>query len=319
MSYIIHFDGNLTSYTFYNELLGKLHNYFEDRNNEQLVFDFSQVKLIEPIVIPNLLCVGYIINTSTGNPPKIFIPDNISAGHLKRYLFDINFIYFASKYGLFTFDDTILGGLAESNMDKLNNTILFHQDETEQESWDKICYYSQKFINKYLKDFDSYIAPTNLILELSREIVENSKDHGKSFCFMTIQYNYSREKVYIAYSDCGHGFLQSFLNKNIMVKSEIEAIIEGIFLRYQKPFGLYSVIHKTLSLGGIVRIHSNQDQLVLTRNTMLSLDVSNSAADLKKILLSEKHTKNIRRNLKFSGVHIEIEIPLSKEEVNKDV
>ena len=319
MSYIIHFDGNLTSYTFYNELLGKLHNYFIEGKDQQLVFDFSQVKLVEPIVIPNLLCVGYIIRTSTGNPPKIFIPDNISAGYLKRYLFDINFTNYAKEYGLFSFDDTVFGGLSESNMDKLNNTILFHQDETEQESWDKICYYSQKFVNKYLKDYDSYIAPTNLILELSREIVENSKGHGKSFCFMTIQYNYSREKVYIAYSDCGQGFLKSFSNKRIVVKNEIESIIEGIFLRYQKPFGLYSVIQKTLSLGGIVRIHSNQDQLVLTPNTMLSLDISNNSSDLKKILLSEQYKNNVRRNLKFSGVHIEIEIPLSKEEVNKDV
>lgn len=319
MQYIIHLDGNLTSYIFYNELLGKLHNYYIEGENKQLVFDFSQVNTIDPSVIPNLLCVGYIVSKSTGKAPKIFIPNNLSAGKLKRYLYDIQFIRHAQKYGLFSFDDSIGAGMSESNMDKLNTTVLFNKNETEQESWNKLCRYSRGFANKFLEKYNSYVVPVNLILELSHEIIENSKDHGKSFCFMTLQYNYSRQKVYIAYSDCGKGFLNSFQNNGRAAENEIDAIVKGVFLRYQKPFGLYSVIKKTISLGGVVRIHSNKDQLILTQNMVLPFELANTDFDMKKLLFSESCKNNIRRNLKFSGVHIEIEIPLNKEEVNRNV
>lgn len=319
MQYIIHLEGNLTSYVFYNEVLGKLHNYYIDGENKQLLFDFSQVNTIDPSVIPNLLCVGYIVAESTGIPPKIYIPNNISSGCLKRYLFDIQFITYAEKYGLYYFDDSIYGGLSESTMDKLNTTILFNLGETEQESWNKIRQYSLNFTNKFLSKYNSYIYPDNLILELSREIVENSKMHGNSFCFMTIQYNYSRERVYIAYSDCGKGFLNSFKNKGRVAENELDAIVKGIFLRYERPFGLYSVIKKTITSGGIVRIHSNKDQLILTQNLCLPFELANSDVDMTSILSLDQFKNNVRRNLKFSGVHIEIEIPLAKEEVNRNV
>ncbi len=319
MQYIIHLDGNLTSYVFYNEVLGKLHNYYIEGKNKQLIFDFSEVKSIDPSVIPNLLCVGYIVSESTGAAPKVFIPNNISAGKLKRYLYDIQFINFAQKYGCFSFDDSIWAGMSESNMDKLNTTVFFNKNETEQESWNKLCRYSRGFTNKFLEKYNSYVVPANLILELSHEIIENSKKHGDSFCFMTIQYNYSREKVYISYSDCGRGFLNSFKSKGSVVENELDAIIKGVFLRYEKPFGLYSVIKKTISLGGVVRIHSNKDQLILTQNMIIPFELSNTDLNMRALLFSENYKNNIRRNLKFSGVHIEIEIPLSKEEVNRNV
>lgn len=319
MQYIIHLEGNLTSYVFYHEVLGKLHRYYIDGKYKQLVFDFSQVKTIDPTVIPNLLCVGYIVSESTGNSPKIYIPNNISSGNLKRYLYDIKFLTYARQYGLFSFDESVYGGMSESNMDKLNTTIFFNEHETEQESWNKICRCSQDFANKFLKNYNSYVAPANLILELSREIVENSKDHGKSFCFMTIQYNYSREKVYVSYSDCGKGFLNSFFTKGVGEETELDAIVRGIFLRYNKPFGLYSVIKKTIAFGGVVRIHSNKDQLILTQNMTLPFEIAEADMALKNMLSLEQYKNNVRRNLKFAGVHIEIEIPLRKNEVNRNV
>lgn len=319
MHYIIHLDGNLTSYVFYNEVLGKLHNYYIEGKDKQLVFDFSQVKTIDPAVIPNLLCVGHIVTNSTGIAPKIFIPNNISAGKLKRYLYDIQFITYAQKYGFFSFDDSIWAGMSESNMDKLNTTVFFGKSETEQESWSKIQRYCRRFSNKFLERYNSYITPVNLILELSKEIVENSKEHGESFCFMTLQYNYSREKVYISYSDCGKGFFNSLKSKELSVENELDAIVNGVYLRYEKPYGLYSVIKKTIASGGVVRIHSNKDQLILTQNMTLPFEISNTDSIMKKLLSSDYLKNNIRKNLKFSGVHIEIEIPLSKGEVNRNV
>lgn len=305
---------NLTSYAFYNKLLPRLHDYYVKHMLEKLVFDFSEVKSIDPTVIPNLLCMGYIISTYSNQPAEILISNNIIRTDLKRYLNEIKFMYYAEKYGLFCFDDSLKGGWDQAKMSPLNTTLLFNSTEKEEETWSKLIR-TNNFLSRYLSEFNIINNNSNLILELSKEIIQNSKIHGKSFSFMTLQYNYLKEKVYLSYSDCGIGFLNSLKNRGELLSNELEAICEGIFSRYDKPFGLYNVISKIINKNGIVRIHSNNTQLILSNKDIIQFDIIKSANSLKNSLNLQTQVRN---NIKYAGVHIEIELPLCKEEIIYD-
>lgn len=347
--YIIPIPQNFTSYSFYNDFLPNLHNYCKEAFKSNLVLDLSQTKIIEPAVIPNLLCVGYVLNRLYPQTPAIYIPNTLAAIDLKRYLNEIGFVNFAETYKLFLFDISIKGGWAGQKMDKLNTTLFFDKSESESLSWSNM-YNAIRFVKKYLNYYSDPVDNSNSIVNFSKEIVENSKIHGKSFSFMTIQYNYKREKVYLAYSDCGVGFFNSFESKRIekekelrkelekakdakekkriekrieellssKIANELEGIIKGVYMRFNEPYGLFNVIQKALTKGGIVRIHSNDTQVVFTENTSLLLNVAEDALSLNK-LIDSVSPRNIRRNIKFPGVHIEIELPLRKSEVYRNV
>lgn len=345
--FIIRIPKNLTSYTFYNHFLHDLHKYCIEAFSSDLVLDLSLTKVIDPTVIPNLLCVGYIIREKTKKTPQIYIPNTLASTEIKRYLNEIGFINFAENCNLFSIDPSIKGGWSGQKMDKLNTTLFFKEDESEAVSWANM-HRAIRFIRKYLQYYSN--DNSNSIIDFSKEIIENSKIHGKSFSFMTIQYNYKREKVYLSYSDCGVGFLKSFEEKRLeaeihllnkiditneiyarekiekqledllknKLENELEGIIKGVYTRFNEPYGLFSVIQKALLKGGIVRIHSNNTQVVFTENTSLLLNVATDDHSLRN-LINNISPQNIRKNIKFPGVHIEIELPLQKSEVYKNV
>lgn len=341
--YIIEINGNLTSYVFYNEILSKLHDYyFNNETQKKIIFDYSGVSSIDPLVIPNLLCIGYIIKQTSEYTPEIFIPNNINFGELKRYLNEINFVNLVETFNLYDFDMSVKAGWDKPGMDKLNTTMYFEYPKFNndynpsevdlRDSIDKMVSYKfNRFFNKFLSYYNNFNTQTNVLLELSKEIIENSIIHGNSFAFATIQYNYHIEKVYLSFSDCGRGFLKSFkfklnddvetsklskdLNDKIKnISNELDGISLGIYYRYNESYGLYDAIKKVLAKNGIVRIHSNNTQIVLTASNQLELAVCENAKDFLEALKKKKN--NIRNNLKYQGTHIEIELPISRGEIN---
>ena len=88
----------------------------------------------------------------------------------------------------------------------------------------------------------------------------------------------------------------------------------GIYYRYNESYGLYDAVKKVLAKNGIVRIHSNNTQIVLTASNQLELGVCKNAKEFLEALKKKKN--NIRNNLKYQGTHIEIELPISRGEIN---
>ncbi len=172
-------------------------------------------------------------------------------------------------------------------------------------------------------------------MEWSKETIENSILHGKSFTFTTIQYNYKLQKVFLSYSDCGRGFKNSFFDKldeqdrdydrnlsnNIQKKilklrKEVDGIFLGIYYRYGSSFGLYSVIMQVLTKGGIIRIHSNDTQVVLSPSNLNELSFCNNETEFFEQMLRKNNS--IRNELKYPGTHIEIEIPVKKKDLKNE-
>lgn len=334
-SYIIKVEDYLTPHIFYNYLLPQLHKYYKIGNNENLIFDFSEVKAIEPLVIPNLLCIGYIININSNKIPYIYISEH--SDKLKRYLYDIKFTHIAKTFNIFRFSDTIEAGLSEKISINPNcGTIYLNESDSELKSWnlivDNFKYYEKFFLHElgysYIaNDGNKYYQ--NFVFKTIDTIVENAKIHGKSFAICTLQYNYKRQMNYISCSDCGVGFLNTInskksknLDRKYIFKgpceNELEAILEGLFFRFEEPlYGLYHTATKVLELGGSIHIHSMNTQLRL-RDLGLLESLRSLRSDeykIKSFINDNTFIRNVRTDLKFGGVHIEIMVPLDKNKI----
>ena len=399
MYYVIAVEGTLTSFVFYNEVVAQLHNYFAEDNPSRILFDFSRTKRIDPLVLPNLLCAGFLITKYRNVPAKIFVPGNLEFKPLRTFLNRTRFVELSREYGLFEFDESISGGLEEQAFSStLNRLEVFHivyktpdsedapdQDEfgrvidvetTRRDAFETLKSSFAPFINEFIaKSADKKILQdregiSNNLLSFGRELVENALLHGRSFCFLNMQYSSANGKqIKISISDCGMGFKDSLnmdhrrardilslenkqktseanllcaccypLNHNSesekeeeenkrqnddvvrlsqypLMKTELEGIIYGLLSRREKPYGLYNIHSKTVrATGGAIRIHSNDTQLILSQRMGIPLAIYGTPESLLTQFIQNKYAKNVRSDLKFKGVHIEIEWDLETRE-----
>ena len=397
MDYIIAVDGNLTSFVFYNEVLAQLHNYFTENNQSRILFDFSLVKMIDPLVLPNLLCTGFWISNHRGIPAKIFIPGSQTFASLRTFLDRTRFVELAQTYNLFEFDDSISGGLKETAFRTTLNRLELFQiayqpmkertaggadflpeidvEQTKAKVWSQLKSSFVPFINEFLiKNADEYILAhkkgiSSDLLSFCRELIENALLHGLSFCFLNMQYSPSfGKRIKISISDCGMGFKRSInadrsrsqqilaLQQHLMepcteeerehmegqikellhrcyelkqeparddverlanypyLNTELEGIVYGLLSRRSKPYGLYNIHHKIIhSMGGTIRIHSNDTQLILSRRMWAPLEVSQTPESLLVQLANKQYAANVRTGLMFKGTHIEMEFMLNEQ------
>lgn len=386
MDYRIVTDGNLTSYVFYNEVIAQLHNYFSKGIQSRIVFDFSQVKSIDALVLPNLLCTGYWIEQHRGTPARIFIPGNLASVPLRTFLERTKFVELAKTYGLFEFDEDISGGLKDTvSRPTLNKLALFqiaYKDsstseqsdidvaKTKEVAWEQLKKTFVPFISTFLqKSTDPYVQThrkeiSSDLLSFCKELIENALLHGRSFCFFNMQYSSTfRKQIKLSISDCGMGFKRSInedysrsqhiLSLQQLVDSvgaeraqmedeihqllsqcyplqqddvdrlagyphmstELEGIIYGLLSRRFKPYGLYNIHQKIIHrMGGTIRIHSNDTQVILSQRMWAPLAVCDAPEDLVKLLCANnQYTANVRTGLTFKGTHIEIEFMLGED------
>ena len=395
MDYIITVNGNLTSFVFYNEVVAQLHSYFSEGNQSHIMFDFSHIKRIDPLVLPNLLCAGFWIFKYREVPAKIFIPGNLEFAPLRTFLNRTKFVEISQTYGLFEFDECISGGLKENAFsDTLNKLELFQieyrdvgstaggdiqeidVDATRLEAWSKLKKSFVPFINEFLqKSTNQYIITHRKeietdLLSFCRELIENALLHGRSFCFLNMQYSsvFGRQ-MKISISDCGMGFKRSInadrsRSQHILalekpcterteqeqeqldaeieqllrqcyplkhtppehddvrrlagypyMDSELRGIVYGLLSRRSKPYGLYNIHHRIIhKMGGTIRIHSNDTQLILSRRMWAPLEVCRTSEALLEQLSNPQYATNVRTDLTFKGTHVEIELMLDEHE-----
>lgn len=231
---------------------------------------------------------------------------------MKNYLNEIGFFHYANKYGLFEFCSSPYSGLTGKKIDPICGTLYFDTENTVDEINRGVELCIAPFADEYLYKFECIRSDldqtyyVNDITEFLSEIIMNCKQHAHSFSFTTLHAKYSAKKIYISVSDFGCGFLNTIAS-DLYCKDEVEAILCGVYKRKEsKVYGLYNIIRRVLEYNGKVRIHSNSEQLIFTPKILTSF--------LKNELLKNDNFKkyNIKRNVPFSGVHIEIELPLER-------
>lgn len=302
---------DLTSYEFYNNLLLQL-NHLDVKEGQEIVFDFSRTFSIEPLTIPNLLCLGYKIKKLYMHVAKIFIPDMNYSGEIKNYLNEIGFVKYAERYGLFTFVTSPYGGISGKKIDPICGSLYFDINNSVDEINRGVDMCISPFANRYLSSFenmciiDDKVYYGNEITEFLEELILNCKIHARSFSFITMHAKYSVGRIFIAVSDYGLGFKKT-MTGNITYEDEASAILAGVYKRKNsKVYGLFNVIRRILEYDGKVRIHSNDTQIVFTPRIM-------SDFLEERLLINSNFNKyNIKRGVCFKGAHIEMEIPLER-------
>jgi len=311
-------------------------------SDETFILDLSEVMRIDAVVIPNLLFAGKYIEKKTGNIPFIRLGEDWNAGYIKNYLSNINFYELSNEFYYYENEDMKYGGLVGKKMDRRNTTQRFDYSCGLMEAQRRLYYGLMPYIEEYLKTFDVYndsvqgifvdsVFKQNDISYLLSEMIENSFEYAKSDNIITVQSNYKKGKIFISASDFGMGFYQAMISGknmddagNFLVKpgklgdagvnilerypkNEEEAIIIGLYKRMKsKKYGLYNIVKKVLELNGIVRIHSQNRQIILTSRLMEEfLDGTLSYT------YNNYRGYNIISTKEFDGVHYELELPLS--------
>ena len=305
--------------------------------NEQVLLDMTNVRSVQGNVIPNLLLLGKWLEEKTGFIPIIRLGRTFDAGYLKKFLYNIKFYTYSKNIFLYEDEIDMYCGLQGEDMTNLNTTCYYSfpyteynsLKEVEKQSYrkklgDKVNYYAVNDSNLFLRKYFSYfnygsdLDGYNILSDIVGQIISNCFARGSSEAYMTMQAKYKDKKVFFSISDRGCGMLNSMIfNRSKLNEdtkgfflldkepnTEEEAIIESIFYRKDSAiYGLNHVIYEIIKhMNGIVRIHSNDTQLILTRKAVKSFDEFN--------LLSYFDDYNKRYTALFPGTHIEIEIPM---------
>ena len=307
--------------------------------NEQIVIDMSEVYRIDGNVIPNLILMGKWIERKTGIIPLIRLGRSFNAGYLKKYLFGMKFYEYTRNIYRYEDEYDKYGGFEGKDMDRRNMTLHYDFPYNEYEDLPHEGDSRQKFRNvegesaayRVIRDTKDFLynyfdmfnygprdEKYNRLSDILGQIVGNSMSKGISEAYLAVQANYKRKKIIVAASDSGCGMRASMIfnrtKQNIDVKgyflldcdpkTEEVAIVESLcYRRESKIYGLYHAILELIAKwDGIVRIHSNDTQLILTNNAVEAYREMN--------LLSYFNEYNRRRTALFPGTHIEIEVPM---------
>lgn len=338
--YNLELDENITSFSFYNKILPKLNYYFKYNRNEQLIFDFSQVDFINPLVIPNICITGLILRNNLEQKVDMYIPWKPK---LLSYLQDISFLSIIKQYDLFNIDERYIGGYEVGGLFQECNTFVFDKGSTKAMIRNELLK-SEKVISRLYSGSKNFKERAmDEILHVFTEFCHNACFHSGSACFATFQTNLgdktSFKKAYISISDCGMGYYNSIVQKitdtdvklnflpncdfNVLLENKnLYGILEAIFYRYNdKIYGIYQLFEYILKVNGVIRIHSEDTQLVFTKKSIENYILNgewkclpdyfmNYYYKLKGESLDEQYSPIRVYDSKLKGVHIEIEIPI---------
>lgn len=345
MSYEIKMPLYLDSERFYSYLfLNKLRTI----GNEEVVFDFSETKKIDPNIIPNLLILGKMIKDKTGVKARLYLPDTLSAGYLKNYLNQIKFTELAIKYDLFGYVTSPYGGLQGKEIDRTCKTVYFDGNSSVDEIGMIVGYEIKPFAERYLKNFDRYIKEEGLIdikndiLEFIYESVKNSLKHGRTASFVSFHSKYKDSTINISISDMGVGFKTSFEKKREVLRridsNSPDVTAEEyndysrwtpyqleILQKHQQLTELKSILaginwegqSKIYGLSNIVRqvLRYHGWMRIHSNDTQVVLTEESfeqliSSCDGEN---TEHENSFIKSGMNFPGVHIEIVIPMRRK------
>lgn len=370
-----------TTFDFYNYLLPQLKSHYL-KTKEPPVISFENLKRINPLVLPNILGLGYYLSRYHSEPIELKLTYEPK---LLYYLCETNFFKICgsrinSSRGLdiFEFDERYLGGFGQ----------IIENDQREEH---KLHYYYPVNSEKNSYELDSHdevledlllILPNQFntvlldaveddeidnVIESIAEPISNGMIHSESITWAIAQTTSGRNsKTVLSVADVGIGFEKSLQKNSIAPIILNESKKLNLYKSYLHDFFLimeslyYSITKKRAGLidlilnvadkkKGTVRIHYNSTQVLFTpriinnnrklikyREDILGIYKYSQNEEIdyigKEIILSEarkeimglsqfllyllRNDKNyspIRLfQVKFKGVHVELEIPRSK-------
>ena len=289
---------HLTSFVFFNDILFQTNRILDSGSPSTIVFDFSYVETINPLMIPNFLCLGLKCR-SKRFIPFLIVPSSLSSKYnIIGYLYDLGFKQISDQYKIFDLEENLWGGF--DHYEDLDATLMCYKQFDDDE---KIkC---RVKIAPILRGIDyGFGVDVTDVYGLIEELVENSIDHGNSLAFLSVTYTKKYKLLQISESDMGMGLYSSLdyrtkrwpvvfdpnrpvdpsivecitmlmkIAKEDYENRNVYSILCAILFRCkiddkmvrQTIYGIFSVFYSVLNKEGTIRLHSNDTQVILTNN-----------------------------------------------------
>ena len=337
---------HLTSHVFYNYLIPLLHTTFTKDHKAKIHLDLRGIDTISPQALVGLLIVGEILRKHYEEPVDLILEWK---AELLGYLNEMGFFRINKQLDLFNYDRRLQGGFEPIDPTDFHflerfqipdksvpDSEVFVYDPVETLTQNVTHLLSSAKNKESFKKFFKSESLYNQFKDIIMELVENAAKHGDSPCYV-VAYGNRKKGLICAASDIGIGFFRSltspdnlgklklFSQRELFLKDgrhNLRAILEAVYRRVgTQTFGIASFTDNATSKGGVVRIHSENTQIVFTQRTYREF-IGSTKSDRKFIHdlmnyfeIRKSWAPSIRESplrvwdAKLSGVHVEIEIP----------
>lgn len=384
----IYFIGNITSFVFYNQLFKALREHYKQNGVAVApIFSFIYVDRFDPLVVPNMISLGFILKSIHKKPTPIeivrtnatkFLDEGWffrAVGHPNIFSEEISdedgiqhTINQKTGYEIYDFEPKLLGFYNNSVSDSYNarhRVYVFREDSysyysrfnqnnvTEKElndiRTDKLIELEPLIKKRYGKILHKEEGgPTlnkkdaNVVSDILTELITNAVLYSGSHCSAMLQRIGNITKISI--SDGGVGFGYSLEKKKEKFGKEYRNVFDEFSAVDQAKYKNFLYIFQTLSyskekeestsrenlftllkmilkkLGksefqeGIIRIHYNDTQIIMTSNRCSECNKFDPKECAKCLLRNYNPATEVSKsNLRFfeglfKGVHIEVEL-----------
>lgn len=306
-------------YSFYNFLLPEIQQHYS-KNRNAPIFSIEKAQRINPLVIPNLIGLGYYLRTFHNHPIQLLMTYE---PHLLYYLTKINFFKICGKktsinplgLNIFEFNEGFLGGFSSyiNKEQRKEHQVYYYLPSTEQAddlySHDTLIENLSLFtlreqFEEVLRDSmsDEYIFES---IESVSEPISNGIMHSESITWAISQTTPGEfSKTTLSIVDVGIGFEESLKRKGITPIIVDQAKVMGLYKNSLNDFfyimeaiyfsmlknrkGLIDFIFNVAS-NGAVRIHYQSTQVIFTPRIILN---STGLHDCRQEVIKELDENN---------------------------
>ncbi|MFV0501775.1 MAG: hypothetical protein ACK5MH_09325 [Bacteroidales bacterium] len=256
----IQFHGDITSFVFYNELLLALREHYKDNGVKKVpLFSFMHVNYFDPLVVPNLIGIGYILKSihkgertpllftridSTKFLDEIWFFDNVGKPKTKSEI--ISTVVKGQIYGkenrynmgedLYDFDPRYLGFYNNLNQQHLNNPehkVRIYEDDS-YSYYKNFDIYKEEELDAIRTDKFNKLKP--IIEKHFENIISKIYDNKQIQTILNVLTEIICNSVLYSGSSCA-AMLQSRNNKTIISISDFGVGFEYSFNKKKEKFG----------------------------------------------------------------------------------
>lgn len=342
-------------YKLVPQVLDKLQNM---EVGEDFVLDFSETQAIDAMAVPLILNMARWIIGTRESIPQIYIPNLEEKNRLKEYLEQVGFFNVCDFYNYYVVNtERIIVARDSINLvtyvfaENAKDDSQEERERIETKVLNILRNNSYSQFWTYWSDYDIFLESdhwVNSVEWMTRSLCANTGIHTNENAILTLQRNKKLRRVCISIADCGEGLYEKLKERGEKgrfdpvlcsfnefkelseEKADLYAIIEALTYRYgDEIYGLFQVLKKNIELGEkeekrekgngwIMRIHTNQERVVLTQKNCKGKDLDKTISKKQfahKLLMLSQSEYVAKRTPYYPGVHIEIEIPYDEEKM----
>lgn len=213
------FDEKVSTYNFYNDILGRFLNIYKYNVNQIPVLDMRKTKYISPSAVPVLLSFGDYLRKLYKQPIDMLVSEE---SELLNFIICSKFVTICKQLGIFNFDENVLNSWKYRELRELHKISYTNIKYTDADRIEDLVQ-RRDYINDCLYDrtkviYGTVLSDTNKLpmsvidatLNSIAEIETNAIMYSNSYSFTYVASD--RFGTNISVADSGIGFEKSFEN-----------------------------------------------------------------------------------------------------------